>query len=41
MTDHDSSEDAAHLENVPDGCGCVELWEQLSEQREATAEDLD
>lgn len=22
-----------HLTDVEDGCGCVELWEHLSEQR--------
>jgi hypothetical protein len=24
----------AHLEDVDDGCGCAEVWEHLSEQRE-------
>ena len=23
-----------HLADVPDGCGCAEVWEHLSEQRE-------
>lgn len=23
-----------HLQNVEDGCGCAEVWEHLSEQRE-------
>lgn len=23
-----------HLEDVEDGCGCAEIWEHLSEQRE-------
>ena len=22
-----------HLENVPDGCGCAEVWETLSAER--------
>lgn len=22
-----------HLEDIPDGCGCVEVWEELSERR--------
>ena len=22
-----------HLAEVPDGCGCVEVWEHLSERR--------
>ena len=24
-----------HLDDVEDGCGCAEVWEHLSEQREA------
>ena len=24
-----------HLQDLPDGSGCVEIWEQLSERREA------
>ncbi len=33
--------DRSHLE-VEDGCGCAEVWEHLSEQREAAAaEDND
>jgi hypothetical protein len=27
--------DADHLDGVEDGCGCVEVWEALSEQRHA------
>jgi hypothetical protein len=23
-----------HLADVPDGCGCTEIWEHLSEQRD-------
>lgn len=23
-----------HLDDVEDGCGCAEVWEHLSEQRE-------
>jgi hypothetical protein len=34
MTDTDSRPD--HLEAVEDGCGCAELWETMSEQREQT-----
>lgn len=26
-----------HLNGVEDGCGCTEIWEHLSEQREAEA----
>lgn len=25
---------ADHLDDVEDGCGCAEVWEHLSEQRE-------
>ncbi|MFB6171062.1 MAG: hypothetical protein ABEJ23_00910 [Haloarculaceae archaeon] len=27
-----------HLDDVEDGCGCTEIWEHLSEQREAARE---
>jgi hypothetical protein len=26
--------DQEHLSEVDDGCGCTEVWEHLSEQRE-------
>jgi len=26
--------DTDHLEDVPDGCGCAEVWEHTSEARE-------
>lgn len=32
MTDREDDPD--HLDDVPDGCGCVELWELLSERRD-------
>jgi hypothetical protein len=25
---------AAHLDDIDDGCGCAEVWEHLSEQRD-------
>ena len=25
--------DVSHLEAVDDGCGCAEVWEELSDQR--------
>ena len=28
-----------HLDDVEDGCGCTEIWEHMSEQREAAAGD--
>ena len=27
--------DRAHLADIEDGCGCAEVWEHLSESREA------
>lgn len=33
MSNEDRPE-ADHLEDVDDGCGCAELWEHTSEQRE-------
>ena len=30
--DPDQSE-TAHLEEIPDGAGCVEIWERISESR--------
>ncbi|WP_167768368.1 hypothetical protein [Haloarcula amylovorans] len=27
-----------HLDGVEDGCGCTEIWEHLSEQRENNAD---
>jgi len=30
--------DTSHLDGVADGCGCAEVWEHLSEGREAEAE---
>lgn len=27
-------EERAHLSDVDDGCGCAEVWEHLSEERE-------
>jgi hypothetical protein len=26
--------DTSHLDDVEDGCGCAEVWDHLSEQRE-------
>lgn len=30
----DTRPDRAHLEGIDDGCGCAEVWEHLSDQRE-------
>jgi len=28
-----------HLDNVEDGCGCTEIWEHMSEERESASND--
>lgn len=28
-----------HLDDVEDGCGCTEIWEHMSEEREAASDD--
>ena len=33
-SDTDAEPDAEHLSDVPEGCGCVEVWEHLSEERD-------
>ncbi len=33
-TTEEESVDTSHLENVEDGCGCTEIWEHLSDERE-------
>jgi hypothetical protein len=30
--------DTSHLDDVEDGCGCAEVWEHLSEEREAASD---
>jgi len=32
-SDDASDIDGSHLEAVDDGCGCAEVWEELSDQR--------
>jgi hypothetical protein len=29
-----SDENAAHLDEIPDGAGCTEIWEHLSDGRD-------
>ena len=29
-----SSSDRAHLDAVEDGCGCAEVWEHMSDERD-------
>lgn len=31
-----SREDDEHLQDVPDGAGCTEIWEHLSRERDGT-----
>lgn len=26
--------EASHLDDISDGCGCTEIWEHLSEERD-------
>ena len=37
----DDGEEVAtdHLDGMDDGCGCAEIWEHLSERREADPDD--
>lgn len=35
-TEEPNEPDTSHLEDVEDGCGCAEVWEHLSEDREAS-----
>lgn len=35
----EDADDGAHLESLPDGCGCAEVWEHLSEARRRAADD--
>jgi hypothetical protein len=30
----DGSDETAHLDDVPDGAGCTEIWERLSDRRD-------
>jgi hypothetical protein len=32
--DNEHDDAPMHLDGVEDGCGCAEVWEHLSEQRE-------
>ena len=37
-SDDGHNPERAHLDGVEDGCGCAEVWEHLSERREAGAD---
>ena len=41
MSEEPPIEDCTHLEDVPDGAGCVEIWEHLSDEPEDTDADED
>jgi hypothetical protein len=36
-----STQDNDHLHDLEDGAGCTEIWEKLSEQRDAAAQTAD
>jgi hypothetical protein len=31
----DEEIDTSHLDDVEDGCGCTEIWEHMSDERDA------
>jgi hypothetical protein len=33
-TDDETDVDTSHLDGVEDGCGCAEVWEHLSDERD-------
>jgi len=35
-TDDEQPSDSEHLDEISDGCGCVEVWENLSDYRRGT-----
>ncbi len=37
--DRDEEVDTSHLDDVDDGCGCAEVWEHLSDERDGDAAD--
>ncbi len=32
--DDEEEVDTSHLEDVDDGCGCTEIWEHMSDERD-------
>jgi hypothetical protein len=34
----DEDIETGHLESVEDGCGCTEIWEHLSDERDEASE---
>lgn len=41
MSNEESCREHAHLHDLEDGAGCTEIWEKLSELREADAKNAD
>jgi len=37
MSNQTTAKDNTHLADVPDGAGCTEIWEHLSDDRDAKA----
>jgi hypothetical protein len=33
-SDDDEAVDTSHLDDVEDGCGCAEIWEHMSDERD-------
>ncbi|PSP59767.1 hypothetical protein BRC73_05755 [Halobacteriales archaeon QH_7_66_37] len=40
-SDREDDESRDHLTDIGDGCGCAEVWEHLSEHREASENQSD
>ncbi|MFB6163048.1 MAG: hypothetical protein ABEJ86_06395 [Halococcoides sp.] len=38
MSDASDERPDSHLDDVDDGCGCAEVWEHLSENRESASD---
>jgi len=39
MSNQTPSDDDAHLADIPDGAGCTEIWEHLSDGRDEAPSD--
>lgn len=37
----EGADDSEHLDDIEDGAGCAEIWERLSEQREADRQEAE
>ena len=36
--ERDDDVDTSHLDDVDDGCGCAEIWEHMSDERDEESE---